>query len=243
MKRSCVACVLAVAAPVSAQVWSEAAHGDAGPLPATAQRCAGAGPLTAITGTSASNDVDMFEIRITDAATFQATTVGGATFDTQLFLFDQSGRGVVINDNDPVGSSEQSRLSSLFVPGPGAYFLAITRYDRDPVSLSNAYLWSRTGNRDAERRPDGSGQRDPVMGWMSTTSGSATYTISLRGAAFVPAGCRADVDGDGLVSVQDFLTFLQRYASGSPDADFNDDGLVSVQDFLQYLSAYSTGCP
>jgi len=70
--------------------------GDAGGLPATADLTAGAGvgALTAIEGILSpdSGDVaDMFEIFLTDGVTFSATTVGGAGFDTELFLFDSAG--------------------------------------------------------------------------------------------------------------------------------------------------------
>jgi hypothetical protein len=55
--------------------------------------------------------------------------------------------------------------------------------------------------------------------------------------------CRLDVNGDGLVNVQDYLRFLELYAAGDPTADFNWDCGVNVQDFLSFLALYSAGCP
>lgn len=54
--------------------------------------------------------------------------------------------------------------------------------------------------------------------------------------------CAADFNGDGAVTVQDFLAYLSAYAAGEARADINGDGQVNVQDFLAYLSAYSAGC-
>ncbi|MFN4033817.1 MAG: hypothetical protein ACK4ME_09435, partial [Fimbriimonadales bacterium] len=71
-----------------AQTWYE--QGDAGDLPETAQST-GSGPIAEIQGSLDANDVDMYAIYITDPANFSASTVGGATFDTQLWLFDADG--------------------------------------------------------------------------------------------------------------------------------------------------------
>jgi hypothetical protein len=97
--------IAALIASAGAQTWDETANGggDAGDLPATAQVVLGSGSLTAITGNLGASDVDMYQIIICDPLNFEATTVGGATFDTQLWLFDLNGNGVLHNDDDPVG--------------------------------------------------------------------------------------------------------------------------------------------
>jgi hypothetical protein len=96
--------VAALMASAGANTWDETADGggDAGDLPATAQVVSGSGPLTAITGNLGASDVDMYQIIICDPLIFEATTVGGATFDTQLWLFDLNGNGVLHNDDDPL---------------------------------------------------------------------------------------------------------------------------------------------
>jgi hypothetical protein len=96
--------IAALIASAGAQTWDETANGggDAGDLPATAQVVSGSGSLTAITGNLGASDVDMYQIIICDPLNFEATTVGGATFDTQLWLFDLNGNGVLHNDDDPV---------------------------------------------------------------------------------------------------------------------------------------------
>jgi hypothetical protein len=83
--------------------WDETDNGggDAGDLPETAQST-GSDPITKIRGTiGGANDVDVYAIYISDPSTFSATTIGGTTLDTALWLFDEDGKGVVHNEDDP----------------------------------------------------------------------------------------------------------------------------------------------
>src|SRR5262249_36576033 len=134
--------------------WSESLDGggDAGELPASHQVVTGSGTLGSITGTLDANDTDMYEIDICDNFSFSATTVGGATFDTQLFLFRPDGTGVAADDDAPAGGF-QSALSNIFVSAPGHYLLAVSHYDRDPVDTSAQELWLDTPFAQ-ERAPD-----------------------------------------------------------------------------------------
>ncbi|RKX56840.1 MAG: hypothetical protein DRP29_09135 [Thermodesulfobacteriota bacterium] len=82
-----------------ASLYSEV--GDAGNLPASAQSVTGTGIISDIYGTlSSDNDVDMFKIYIYDPENFYASTINDDTTvsDTQLFLFDENGYGVLGND-------------------------------------------------------------------------------------------------------------------------------------------------
>jgi hypothetical protein len=58
----------------------------------------------------------------------------------------------------------------------------------------------------------------------------------------VSAACAIDLNGDGVVNVQDFLAFLALYSAGDAIADTNGDGEVNVQDFLAFLALYALGC-
>ncbi len=156
--------------------WNEA--GDAGDLPATAQVPGiPTALLPSIIGTlSAGSDVDMYLIQITDPATFSATTVGGATFDTQLWLFHPDGRGVSFNDDS---TGLQSTVSGAFVGYAGLYYLAVSAYDRD-AGASGAAMWNDTPFG-AERRPDGPRRGEAVDSWGGAGGGSGAYTITLAG--------------------------------------------------------------
>lgn len=171
--------------------WPEA--GDAGQTRPTAQVPRGIGPLESITGTLGANDCDLYWIHIDDPSTFQATTDGGAAFDTQLWLFDRRGYGVTHNDDNPLGGLH-SRLTSQFVRTAGNYLLAVTAYDRDAVSAAGE-IWN-DGPLSAERQPDGPGAGLPLMNWSGVPLHAGAYTIFLTGATFPDLGRLIAVDGN-----------------------------------------------
>lgn len=193
----------AISGSALADDWHEV--GDAGGLP-PGQITVGNGPLDHIIGKlegarDIGNDYeDMYCIRITDAAHFSATSVGGATFDTQLFLFSFDGHGVTFND-DSVGV--QSTLTSQYVVAPGMYHLAITGYNNDPVDASGALLWNNSPFG-IERQADGPGAANAIASWTGS-GGTGDYIISLTGAEFcrVPApGAMAMLGLGGLVAAR-----------------------------------------
>ncbi len=177
--------------PALGQAWTET--GDAGELPGSggAQMTAGSGPLFSISGSlDVGGDVDMYQLEICDIASFSASTVGGTTLDTQLFLFDASGLGIASNDDTPGGGALQSTISNLYVTATGTYFLAITRYNRDPVS-SGGLIFQPAAFTE-ETPANGPGAGFPVSGWENTVAGAGgPYTITLTGA------CHADINAIG----------------------------------------------
>ncbi len=54
--------------------------------------------------------------------------------------------------------------------------------------------------------------------------------------------CAADIDGDGALTVFDFLEFQNLFATGNPAADFDGDGALTLFDFLAFQSAFDAGC-
>lgn len=54
--------------------------------------------------------------------------------------------------------------------------------------------------------------------------------------------CPADLNGDGVLDVDDFFTFLDLFAAGDDRADFNSDGTIDVDDFFAFLDAFAAGC-
>ncbi len=57
------------------------------------------------------------------------------------------------------------------------------------------------------------------------------------------ATCRADLDGDGSLTIFDFLTFSNLFDSGDPAADFDGDGVLTIFDFLTFSNEFDAGCP
>jgi hypothetical protein len=69
-------------------------------------------------------------------------------------------------------------------------------------------------------------------------SGSGQPPVVDMGAyEFQVATCPADLDGDGVVGVQDFLALLANWG-GSGEGDIDGNGTVGVQDFLLLLAAW-----
>ena len=165
--------------------------GDAGGLPATAEVTTGAGALTEIDGTLApsSGDVaDMYKIYITGGGTFSATTVGGPSFDSELFLFDSAGVGVYAND-DVSGFGAPSTLpagNALTPTAAGFYYLAISQCCAEP-SNGSGLIFAASSDHNAVVGATQSGGALPITDYTAASIhppvGSA-YTITLAGARF-----------------------------------------------------------
>ncbi|MFI4917282.1 MAG: GC-type dockerin domain-anchored protein [Phycisphaerales bacterium JB060] len=55
-------------------------------------------------------------------------------------------------------------------------------------------------------------------------------------------GCRVDLDGDGELTLFDFLTFSNLFDSGDLTADFDGDGSLTLFDFLTFSNEFDAGC-
>ncbi|MBU7587281.1 MAG: DVUA0089 family protein [Nostoc sp. TH1S01] len=146
----------------------------------------GSGTLNSISGTlSSGSDVDIFQITLTGGGTFSASTVGTTFFDTQLFLFDQNGFGVLANDQ--ASFSNQSTLFETTILAPGTYFLAITDYDNDPFSEGGLIFPTGFGPDETVVGPTEVGGGSPLSGFTGNGfSGGGAYTISLTGVQAAP---------------------------------------------------------
>ena len=70
----------------------------------------------------------------------------------------------------------------------------------------------------------------------------------VAGLACVPVvqaqgSCPADLDGDGVLTVFDFLEFQNLFAAGDLRADFDGDGSLTLFDFLEFQNQFDMGCP
>ena len=175
------ACLLLAAQGAFATPWSEV--GDAGDLLASAQAVAGG--TTIIHGLGGSGDVDMYSF----------TWGGGgltidsffSTFDTQLFLFDSSGFGVLGNDDHGglCGGAGGGLDSCLDLSGglaAGTYYLAISAFNTDPLDGGGTAMMSCAGFTTQCISTGG-----PLAGWTggSTTPGSDVYGICVIGVGSI----------------------------------------------------------
>lgn len=76
-------------------------------------------------------------------------------------------------------------------------------------------------------------------GLFGVVSGTTTSNLASRG---LDCPCLADCDGDGTLTLFDFLCFQNNFATGSPDADCDGDGLLTLFDFLCFQNAFAAGC-
>ena len=60
--------------------------------------------------------------------------------------------------------------------------------------------------------------------------------------AYAQTGCRADIDGDGQLTLFDFLAFQNAFDAGDPLADWDGDGQLTLFDFLAYQNDFARGC-
>jgi hypothetical protein len=159
-------------------------NGDAGDLPVTAQDLTGSGVATINGAIADATDIDMYRVCVDGGGTFSASSVGGTSVDTQLFLFDSSGRGVYAND-DQMDGVVQSVLPAGHALAPqarGEYFLAVGAYNLDPLGAGEPIFGPGTG----VVGPTGPGGGEPVSGWGGRPGGPGPYALSLTGARCAP---------------------------------------------------------
>ena len=68
------------------------------------------------------------------------------------------------------------------------------------------------------------------------------WAIEVNGIG-VAVPCRADIDGDGVLTLFDFLAFQNLFDAGDLGADFDGDGVLTLFDFLAFQNEFDAGCP
>jgi hypothetical protein len=70
-------------------------------------------------------------------------------------------------------------------------------------------------------------------------SGSAT-----PGSTSSPSPpCYPDLDGDGDLTLFDFLAYVNLFNAGGDKADCDQSGALDLFDFLCFVNAFNAGCP
>ncbi len=80
-----------------------------------------------------------------------------------------------------------------------------------------------------------------VGGSFMTVDGQAASGIVRRGCD--ADTCYADFDGDGELTIFDFLGFQNAFDAGDLAADCDEDGSLTLFDFLCFQNAFDAGCP
>ena len=181
-----------------ATVYNEV--GDAGDSLATAQTTTNTmQTFDQIQGTlspTAGDAVDMYKIFITGGGDFSAKTIGGVAFDSELYLFDSTGKGVYAND-DTNGFLTPSVLPAnnpLTPTVAGYYYLAISQCCDQPLSADGPIFQDVDGNQITHELlsgPTGVGGASPLTsfsGGFDQGPGGGAYTIFLTGASLASGG-------------------------------------------------------
>ncbi len=71
----------------------------------------------------------------------------------------------------------------------------------------------------------------------------ANFQNSTIGVLLNRCDCRVDFDGNGELSLTDYLAFQIAFMAGDPAADFDGDGRLNVFDFLFFQNEFLAGCP
>ena len=80
---------------------------------------------------------------------------------------------------------------------------------------------------------------DPVTGATTNVLAGSGQFITLLGDADT---CYADFDGDGSLTIFDFLAFQNAFDSGDLIADCDADGSLTLFDFLCFQNEFDAGC-
>jgi hypothetical protein len=54
--------------------------------------------------------------------------------------------------------------------------------------------------------------------------------------------CPPDLDGNGALDLFDFLTFVNVFNGGGPEADCDQNGAHDLFDFLCFVNEFNAGC-
>lgn len=163
------------------------------------------------------------------------------------------------NDWKPVGGGVNQNVFALAVhddgQGPALFASGDFRQvgvNPDRISAQRIAKWDGADwsplqfGLDARARVLLSDTRDDVprlwaLGGFTSASEHPTGQI----AQWVGCGpsCRADLDGDGVLTLFDFLAFQNAFAMGDPIADFDGNGELNLFDFLAFQNEFAAGCP
>jgi hypothetical protein len=185
---------------------------------------------------------DVYRIRIVFPEKFAASTNSdfqnaGASFDSSLFLFDENGRALLANLNDPNGGSGGATIlfaandgTGFVVDKPGIYLLAIAGEPSVPLNAAGDLLFQFDDPFEISG-PDGvpPGAGDALAQWTSPEL-TGEYRIALFGASFAEPPCPGDCNLDQKVDFDDLACTLFNFGEPFVDADCDADGDVDFDD-------------
>jgi hypothetical protein len=138
---------------------------------------------------------------------------------------------------------------------PGGDFVAVASAETQVDDLG-PYEWSSPGlTADVQAWLDAPSTNfgwvllgDEVAFGTAKRFASREATVAAMRPALVitftpPASCYADCDGNEVLNVDDFLCFINAFASQDPYADCDGNQTYNVDDFLCFINDFAQGCP
>jgi glycosylphosphatidylinositol phospholipase D len=158
--------------------------------------------------------------------------IGAPTAESRMML--SAGRTYVIFGRDRTSPAPFPRVLSVSsLDGISGF-----RIDGSGVIHRSGFSVASAGDMNHDGMPD------LIIGARGADEGEertgAAYVVFSR---IIPTTCPADIDGDGTLSIFDFLAFQNLFDAGDPAADFDGDGSLTIFDFLAFQNAFDAGCP
>ena len=184
-----------------------------------------------------------------DIGSFSFTGAFGPTTETLEQRVDISGRAAQIDAGELATEFSillQSRVASGLVDRAIVDLEFLNENDEilaseqfEDAAPTGVFDWSRA----SDRRPPPVGTRTVVVRLVAIRSGGSSTDAYFDEATLRLAdACRADLDGDGVLTIFDFLAFQNLFDTGDLEADFDGDCGLTIFDFLEFQNQFDAGC-
>jgi hypothetical protein len=190
-------------------------------------------------------------ISVTTTTTFYQDEMGGPTAEGTNELLFGGFPNLEWDSYVTIGSDNQN------IAGFNSIGMDYSTFNAGGALTSNATAggsWFVFPDQEPTAFPDANGR---VLIGQFTTDGTVTLDCNIQYRAadgtnpqavdltlVFPNNCPEDINGDGLVAVDDILTLLSSFGCTGPNCvgDLDGDDVVGVNDILSVLSAFSTSC-
>ncbi|UYV12253.1 MAG: hypothetical protein NCW75_13260 [Phycisphaera sp.] len=185
----------------------------------------------------------------------------GAPF--RSVFFDFSGAAYVFNASTgdqlrfifPADGHDRDHFGASIAIDDGVLAIGANEDDDSASAAGSAYLFDALSGSQIDKLLANDGVASDELG-VAIAINSDTVVVGApgvndqgenSGSVYVfnddPTTCRADLDGDGALTIFDFLEFQNLFDSGDPEADFDGDGELTLFDFLAFQNEFDAGCP
>ena len=189
---------------------------------------------------------DAGQLAVFDDGTGPALYVGGRSF----FAATSATLGDVYKWDgttwSAVGQDFTGIVTDLFVWDDGsgpALYMTTSSSDLGRIARLEGDTWVTVDGGVAGGSAFGLGEWNGDLylgGSFETVNGQAASGIVRRTGC--DSDCYPDFDGDGMLTIFDFLAFQNAFDAGDDAADCDSDGSLTLFDFLCFQNAFDAGC-